>query len=127
MILSFLIPFAVAALSGLGVGGGGLFMIYLSLLTDTPQLVAQGMNLLFFLFSSGASITVHLRERRICYPAVGLMAAFGIVGALLGARLSAHLPAHLLRSIFGCMLIVSGILALRQKEPKGEESLRQKR
>ena len=106
------ITFLLAALSGMGVGGGGLFVIYLSLFTDTPQLVAQGMNLLFFLFSSGASVTVHLKHRKICYPVVGVMILFGIVGALLGALLSASLPAHLLRQIFGGMLVVSGILAL---------------
>jgi len=120
------ITFLLAALSGMGVGGGGLFVIYLSLFTDTPQLVAQGMNLLFFLFSSGASVTVHLRARRICYPAVGVMTLFGIVGALLGAFLTTRLPSHLLRQIFGGMLVISGILALRQKEGAEEESLRQK-
>ncbi len=126
MWLTMGITFLLAALSGLGVGGGGLFVIYLSLFTETPQLVAQGMNLLFFLFSSGASVTVHLRERRICYPVVGVMTLFGIVGALLGAFLSSRLPSHLLRQIFGGMLVISGILALRQKEGAGEESLRQK-
>ena len=126
MWLTMGITFLLAALSGMGVGGGGLFVIYLSLFTDTPQLVAQGMNLLFFLFSSGASVTVHLQKRKICYPVVGMMTLFGMVGALLGAFASAHLPAHLLRQIFGGMLVVSGILALRQKEPNDEKNVRQK-
>lgn len=126
MWLTMGITFLLAALSGMGVGGGGLFVIYLSLFTDTPQLVAQGMNLLFFLFSSGASVTVHLKHRKICYPVVGVMIVFGIVGALVGALASARLPAHLLRQIFGGMLVVSGILALRQREPEEEKNLRQK-
>lgn len=115
-----LITFLLAALSGMGVGGGGLFVIYLSLFTETPQLTAQGMNLLFFLLSSGASVTVHLRSRRICHSAVAVMAVFGIVGALVGASFSAHLPQHLLRQIFGVMLVVSGILALLQKDKEKE-------
>lgn len=126
MWLTMGITFLLAALSGMGVGGGGLFVIYLSLFTDTPQLVAQGMNLLFFLFSSGASVTVHLKHRKICYPVVGVMIVFGIGGALVGALASARLPAHLLRQIFGGMLVVSGILALRQKEPEEVKTLRQK-
>ena len=126
MWLTMGITFLLAALSGMGVGGGGLFVIYLSLFTDTPQLVAQGMNLLFFLFSSGASVTVHLKHRKICYPVVGVMIVFGIVGALVGALASARLPAHLLRQIFGGMLVVSGILALRQREPEEEKNIRQK-
>ena len=115
MLLTILITFLLAALSGMGVGGGGIFVIYLSLFTDTPQLTAQGMNLLFFLLSSGASMTIHLRKRTIYASAVLVMTLFGMVGALLGAELSVHLPQHLLRQIFGGMLIVSGILALSKQ------------
>lgn len=116
MLITMLITFLLAALSGMGVGGGGMFVIYLSLFTDTPQLTAQGMNLLFFLLSSGASVTIHLRHRVIHSSAVLVMALFGIVGALIGTAISTHLPQHLLRQIFGGMLVVSGILALMQKE-----------
>ena len=44
--------FLLSALSGMGVGGGGLFVIYLAFATDMPQLSAQGANLLFFLCSA---------------------------------------------------------------------------
>ena len=127
MLFTILITLLLAALSGMGVGGGGLFVIYLAIFTDTPQLTAQGMNLLFFLLSSGASATVHLKRRSICFPAVGVMAAFGILGALIGASLSARVPQHLLRQIFGGMLVVSGTVSLMKKEsappkpsPEGE-------
>ncbi|MBO5938354.1 MAG: sulfite exporter TauE/SafE family protein [Clostridia bacterium] len=121
MLFTVLITFILAALSGIGVGGGGLFVIYLSIFTDTPQLTAQGMNLLFFLLSSGASVTVHLRNRTICASAVLVMALFGIVGALVGTSLSARVPQHLLRQIFGGMLIVSGMLSLMKKEEASKE------
>ena len=57
--------FVFAVLSGLGVGGGGLLVIYLALFTDVAQLSAQGINLLFFIFSCGASMLVHLSKRKI--------------------------------------------------------------
>lgn len=116
MWIAIIASFLIAALSGMGVGGGGLFVIYLALWTDTPQLAAQGMNLLFFLFSAGASITVHLQQRKIYFVAVGLMAAAGIVGALLGARLSTVVDQVLLRRIFGTLLIISGIFALQKRD-----------
>ena len=108
--------FLIATLSGMGVGGGGLFVIYLLLFTDTPQLIAQGMNLLFFLFSAGASVTVHFSQRRIYFFAVGIMAVSGILGSLLGAYTVKFINQDLLRKIFGIMLIISGILSLKQKE-----------
>lgn len=116
LFVSMISAFLIAALSGMGVGGGGLFVIYLSLFTDTPQLIAQGMNLLFFLFSAGASVTVHLTQRRIYFAAVGMMAVSGIVGSLLGAYTAGLVNQELLRKIFGVMLIVSGILSLKKKE-----------
>ena len=39
--ISSIAALIISALSGMGVGGGGLFVIYLALLTDTPQLAAQ--------------------------------------------------------------------------------------
>ena len=108
--------FVLAALSGMGVGGGGLFVIYLTLIGDTPQLTAQGANLLFFLFSAGASMTVHLNRRRIYGAAVLLMAAGGIAGALAGTYLTAFVSESLLRKGFGFLLILGGILSLRGRK-----------
>lgn len=118
---SALVALLIAALSGMGVGGGGLFVIYLSLLTDTPQLAAQGMNLLFFLFSSGASMVIHLQKRRILWWAVGWMILLAIPSSLLGTLLSSLVSQSLLRKIFGGMLVTAGILSL-QKTGRSEKS-----
>ncbi|MBQ8331354.1 MAG: sulfite exporter TauE/SafE family protein [Clostridia bacterium] len=121
MVVHMIAAFLIAALSGMGVGGGGLFVVYLALFGETPQLTAQGMNLLFFLFSAGASMLVHLRQRHVLPLAVLLMAGTGIAGALLGSALAPHVNGDLLRKLFGGMLVVSGILALQRKE-RSEES-----
>ncbi len=121
LLFSMLSAFIIATLSGMGVGGGGLFVIYLSLFTDTPQLLAQGMNLLFFLFSAGASVTVHLQKRTIYFAIVGILAISGIIGAFLGAYTVAFVNQSLLRKIFGVMLVISGILSLQKKKSTSDE------
>ena len=113
--------FIFAVLSGLGVGGGGLLMIYLALFTEVGQLAAQGINLLFFLFSSGTSILVHLSKRKIFFSAVAVMSLTGVIGALVGSFLSGMIDQNLLRKIFGAMLIVCGILSLRSSKGKKRE------
>jgi uncharacterized membrane protein YfcA len=113
MWLNIIAAFVIALLSGLGVGGGGLFTVYLALVADMPQLAAQGLNLLFFLFSSGASVTVQLFRRRIRYSAVGIMIVSGIAGVLLGTLLSGFIGGEWLRRLFGIMLMSGGILSLR--------------
>ena len=47
-IVDFIVGVFAAALSGTGVGGGGLFIIYLSFAKDMAQGVMQGINLIFF-------------------------------------------------------------------------------
>ena len=53
MWLDILVSFLIATLSGLGIGSGGLLVIYLTLLDGMPQLRAQGVNLVFFSFLQG--------------------------------------------------------------------------
>ena len=113
-MFSLLISLGVAVLSGLGVGGGGLFVIYLALFTDTPQLTAQGLNLLFFLFSSSASLAVHLTRRTLYPTLILLLAACGLIGAFLGSALAPHVSGVLLRRIFGLVLVTTGIFSLKQ-------------
>ena len=105
---------AIALLSGMGVGSGGLLVIYLTLVENTPQLTAQGLNLLFFLFASAASLIVHITKRKIFGGAVLVMGACGIIGSLLGSFVAAHIPADLLGKIFGAMLVISGVMSLKK-------------
>lgn len=116
MTVHVIVAFAIALLSGLGVGGGGLFAVYLSIFSDLPQLAVQGTNLLFFLFSSGASVTVNLFRRRILFSAVAIMIATGLVGAAIGSLAAHVLPEEWLRKIFGMMLVAGGIMSLKAKK-----------
>ena len=117
-MLTVIASFFIAVLSGLGVGGGGLFVVFLALFTDLPQLTVQGMNLLFFLFSSGSAVCVHLTRREIFGSAILIMVIFGVAGAFVGTYLATLISNKLLRKIFGAMLIVSGIVSLQKRESR---------
>lgn len=112
IMIEFLIIFLIASLAGLGVGGGGLYALYLSLWQKMPQLQAQGLNLAFFIISAGTSLLFHLRKRRFNFPLIALICAVGIPGALLGAFLASRLDGILLSKIFGAFLTVCGVSAL---------------
>ena len=127
MIFTVIASFFIALLSGMGVGGGGLFVVFLNIFTDTPQLTAQGINLLFFLFSSGSAICIHLTKRIIYTSTVITMIIFGLLGAISGSILSSLVPQTLLRKIFGAMLVSSGILSLQQKSSTSREAARKRR
>ena len=61
MVASFLI----SVLAGMGVGGGGLLVIYLSLVRNIDQLAAQGINLLFFVCASLSALVVNIKKRSL--------------------------------------------------------------
>ena len=116
-MVNTIVSFIRALVSGMGLGGGGLFAVYLSVFTETPQLSVQGFNLLFFIFCAGASVMLHLFGRKINFSVVLVMVLSGITGALLGTLLSGVVPEEYLRKIFGIMLVSTGIIALRAAVP----------
>lgn len=112
---------AAAVLSGLGLGSSGIFVLYLTMVAGYGQLEAQGMNLLFYLLSAGASLIFHAGHRRIARPLVGLLIVCAIPGALCGTYLAGVLDTDLIRRLFGGMLTVSGIWTLTRRKERSSD------
>ncbi len=104
--------FFAAALSGMGVGGGGLFVVYLTLARDVGQYDAQRINLFFFIAASGASLIIHFLRRKINFLAFLIFAVMGSVGAIAGSLIAARVSGGALRYIFGAFLITCSIISL---------------
>lgn len=129
-MLDIIVFFIIATLSGMGVGSAGLLVVWLTVFDSVPQLAAQGLNLFFFLFSSSASLLIHVKRRKMFWGVIGVMTATGAVGALVGSFLANRFDAALLGRLFGGMLLVSGGLSLfrsvrailkRKKEKQGRK------
>lgn len=103
-----LISLAIAVLSGLGVGSGGLLVIWLTLLKGVSPETARGLNLLFFVFSASAALLVHCTKGKIRLGTVSLLSALACIGTLVGVTVGSAIEPSLLRKIFGAMLILSG-------------------
>lgn len=100
--------FTIATLAGTGVGGGGFFVIYLTLVTGTAQTSAQAVNLVFFISASVTALFYHLRHRKLNLKVILLCAVFGIIGTFLGSTLRQSLDENTVRSAFGVMLVITG-------------------
>ena len=102
-------------LSGWGVGGGTLLLLYLAAFTDMPQTAAQGVNLLYFLPCASAALFSHIRnglvEKSVFLPA----AVCGAAVSALAALLANSLDAALLRRLFGGFLLAVGVSELFRK------------
>lgn len=117
LIVSVLAGVVTGLLSGWGLGGGTLLLIWLSLHLGIDQVTAQGINLLYFLPCSAVALLGHIRnglvERQTALPAIG----GGILGTALGAILATILASAILRHFYGLFLLTIGIMELFWNSP----------
>ena len=124
--LAVLAGAACGILSGFGIGGGSLLMVFLTAFQDVPQPTAQILNLLFFLPTAAASLIFHIRGKQVSWHAAIPAALCGVVTAALGAWTATVLDPGLLRKLFGAFLLLVGVTELRKKPsppPEGQVPL----
>lgn len=101
-----------SSLSGMGIGGGGLFVVYLSVVRNFPQLICQGINLAVFIFSSAFACGVNSKKRKLNFPLCIFLSVCGCVGALLGGGFAGMINDNVLRLVFGVFLIATSIISI---------------
>lgn len=103
-------------LSGFGIGGGSLLLIYMTTFAGVEQNLAQGVNLLYFLPTAATALPAHIKnhyiEKKALLPAI----VSGLVGTALAAWAATTLEVGLLRKCFGVFLIVIGVKQFLAKE-----------
>ena len=114
-ILPLIVGAATGVLSGFGVGGGTLLLVYMTAFAGVEQRLAQGINLLYFLPAGLLALPAHVKngyiETPVLLPAIGA----GLVCAALAAWAATAMEVELLRKLFGAFLIVVGLMELFTK------------
>lgn len=115
-MISWLLGALAGLLSGvlgaMGMGGGGVLVIWLTLGEGMEQAPAQGINLLLFIPCAIPALISYSRKKLIDWKTFMFCVFTGLAGALFGVWLSALLEPSLLRKIFGAMLLFMGIREL---------------
>lgn len=114
-LVSLLAGTATGILSGFGVGGGTLLLIYMTTFAGVPQNLAQGVNLLYFLPAAATALPAHIKNGYIDGKTVWPAALAGLAGTALAAWLATGLDVELLRRYFGGFLLVVGLRELFAK------------
>ena len=112
MVLDLCVGGVLGFLSGLGVGGGSLLMLWLTAVRGLEPKQAGAINLLFYLASAG--ICCLLRRRSIPWQKLLPAALAGMLTAALCAGL--QLPGALLRRILAVLMLYTGFRELKGKK-----------
>ena len=116
---TFLIPLlagtATGILSGFGVGGGSLLLVYMTVFAGVDQKLAQSINLLYFLPAALLALPSHIKNRYLYTPALLPAICTGLICAVPAAWLAVGMDAALLRKLFGLFLIVLALRELRSR------------
>ena len=120
LLWSILAALGAGALGAMGLGGGGILVIYLTLALGTPQLQAQGINLLFFLPCAAISLIVNGKRRLVDWKRALWIVLGGLPTTLLGIWIAGKIDTKWLGLIFAALLIAIGLKELFSK-PKQEK------
>lgn len=115
-----LASFGAGLLGSMGMGGGGVLVIFLALCTSLSQATAQGINLLFFIPIGLLSVIMYQRKKLIKWKTAIPFAIVGVFTSLLGAFVSASIDDIWLKRGFGILLLVMGVKELFTKNKSKE-------
>ena len=104
-------------ISGFGIGGGSLLIVYLTTFAAVDQYQAGGINLLYFLCCAPTALISHIRHRRVEWKAVLWCTLTGVVVSAVAAFVAGEFSVDLLRRLFGLLLLYIGVRELRT-QPK---------
>lgn len=106
--------------ASMGIGGGFVLMLYLTLLTETPQKEAQLFNLCFFLPIAAFSLWRHRKNGLLCTSPIKPALLGGIPAALAGALLAVFLPNAQIAKLFAVFLAIIGVKTVfAKRDPNG--------
>ena len=118
MVIKLLVGTVLGFLTGLGIGGGSLLILWLTMVMGMPQAIARGINLLFFL--PAAAIACCFRRKQGMLQIRKLLPAIlsGAVTAAVFSLIGMGINTDILKKFFGILLLFTGIRELFYK-PKG--------
>lgn len=105
-MLEIIFGLIAGIVTGLGMGGGTILILLLSLFMDMEQHVAQATNLVFFIPTSLAAIIINLKQKNVDLKVAMLISFFGMIGAIIGAVISENITSEKLRKYFAIFILL---------------------
>ena len=108
-MLEIIFGFIAGNITGLGMGGGTILIILLSVFLNLEQHIAQATNIIFFIPTSIASIITNTKQKKIDYKLARSISIFGVLGTIIGATISKNINSNLLKKLFAIFILIIAI------------------
>ena len=117
-----ILPVAVllGAMAGMGIGGGSLLILWLTIIMGVDTETASTINLLFFLAAAGAVSFLRWKKRTLRIKKVlpGILA--GCLAAMVVGLFRTQIREDMMRKLFGVFLLLVGIRELFYRDKKAK-------
>ncbi len=111
-MISIIAGFLSGLIGAMGFGGGGVLIIYLVVFANIPQIVAQGINLLFFIPCAITATIIYFIKKQIKIKMILPVIVGGIAGAIFASYFLRFIKSEWLSNVFAVFLIIMGITSI---------------
>lgn len=95
-------------LTGLGIGGGSLLILWLTMVLNVDPITARGINLLFFIPSAIIACLFRIKQGTLKIKPILPAIIAGSIAAGIFSWISTILDVEILKKLFGLVLIAAG-------------------
>jgi uncharacterized membrane protein YfcA len=110
--ITIIVATLLGFLSGLGIGGGSLLILWLTLMLDMPQELASTINLMFFVPSAFIACFFRFRQGKLDIRKIFPAMLAGVISAIIFSWIGSMLDASILKKPFGVLLLITGLREL---------------
>lgn len=117
--VALLVGTLLGYLSGLGIGGGSLLILWLTMVLGMDHGTARGINLLFFLPAASVACLFRWKQGAVKLKNILPPIIAGCIAAAAGSWIGTHPDLQLLKKLFGGLLILTGLRELLYRPRTG--------
>ncbi|HNX63794.1 MAG TPA: sulfite exporter TauE/SafE family protein [Oscillospiraceae bacterium] len=117
-VFSCIAAFLTGIAASMGLGGGMILIVFLTVFCGISQIEAQGINLVFFIPIALSSLIFHSKNKLIEWRDIIPSIVTGSIGAILGTYAAEHIGSPVLGKLFAGFLLIVGIKELFSKREK---------
>lgn len=113
--IALLVSTVLGFLAGLGVGGGSLLILWLTLILHIDQGQARIMNLMFFIPAAIISCLFRWKQGTLSLKKVLPAIIAACITAGVFSYISHHMDMNILKKLFGGLLLITGLREILYK------------